>query len=1517
MTAENRVEPPFILPVSARGAAALARTSTALGGFLDDRWDTGLRDVAHTLVHGRERFEHRLAVLAGDTETAAALLRHPGDPSAGVRTGVAAAGGCRTVFAFTGQGGQYTGMAAGAYTAYPEFREWIDRAHALLEGVLPYPLRDCLFDPDMADRLARTDIAAPALLAVQFGLVRVLARYGIRPDAVLGHSVGEFAAAAVAGAVSEEDALLLVAERGRLMVERTEPGTMLSVRCRPGSAWDAAGVARLVADEPLAAVAAVNSPRDLVLSGDSRVLERIGELLGGEGLRTRRLSVSHAFHSPLLSPMADEFQRAAEAVAWSAPASAEWFGCAAGPVDAAPDAAYWRDHLLRPVEFWDALSRVCAGATPTVLVEIGPHPTLLQLAGQLADPPGLVQTLDRERDAALALAGAAAQAWCLGAPADLTGGVSGRRIHLPGYGFDRRVHSRRPERASSTGVAAGPATATAPVAAVAAAAGRPAAREVLSGIWTDLLAVTPDACASFVEAGGDSLALLRLRQRLEAELGGAPGLAELLDAGTFEAILALLPEQAAEPSAASPAPVPAPDAVPAGSPETASYQPSLAQQRMLFVDLMQEDSNQHNVTLAVDIAGRVDPAAMRAAFTDAQRRHSGLRTVFHQKGGRFETEILAEPGVELTVLDTAHAGPASGTLRPLAGDEDVREWVRELGAPPQRCFAEPPVRATLVLGPERSLLVVTVHHAVTDATSMGVMVEDLAQDYHRRRAGDDTPARAGRHQFHDVLAELERAERNDTTGSSAYWRAQLEGAPDLVPLPTDRPRPEVRAGAGAMWGCDLDPALASRIRGLSAELNTTPFSTMLTAYAVLLRHHSGAEDMAIATPVTSRSTEAAQRVFGLMLNTLVLRVKAGHDASFTSLARSVGAVVLDGIRHSAFPFDRLVADLNPKRHPGRTPLFSVMFAMPVDFPLPDFDGRPARPVELPGLGAKFDLTLYVTPAADGGLHLDWEYDPALFDEGTVRRWGADYTRLLEAVVADPGSPPSLPAPEAPADDTATTEDTDMTEDGDQPFSDLERYVADLWSQTLKTEVTAPGDDFFAIGGHSLQVLACLVEIQERYPDTTIQDFFAYPTVAEFAARLAELGTEAPAAPAAEPAAPTATAPAPHPVRSTGPAAADGGEVLLTGATGFLGAHLLAALLREPGRRVTCVVRGNAEAPAGDRLARVVEYYVPDVLPALRDRVRIVEGDLGTLDADELAAATGGVRELIHAAAEVRHYGPDDRYATNNVAPTSLLARLALDRGWRMAHMSTLSAVGPAPGDGPLVTLREEDFDRGENFDSPYARSKYEAELAVRKAIADGLDATVHRVGTLVGNTRTGTFLPDPSVNMMYQILRVILSCGLVPSAPGWGMDLTPVDYAADAILRLSRDPAHSGRTFHVSNPVSLPSTDLAVILRDLGYAVIPAAPQAVGEWLGRPGADATDANAHAFLAQFVKPVRTLVEYDAQATAQALGDLRCPRPDAALLRTLIGHGIETGFFPKSRLWDFATLLDNPNAFGAAQ
>ena len=1449
MTLPDITRPPVILGISARTETALAHTASGLADFLERsplRRRGSLRDVAHTLVHGREQFAHRRAVVADDLSSAATALRAPAG------TGVAQTQPVRTVFAFTGQGGQYSGMAAGAYTRYPEFRDWIDRAHTLLEPVLAEPLKEALFNPGRAARLARTDIAAPALLAVQFGLVRVLARYGIRPDAVLGHSVGEFGAAALAGAVSSEEALLLVAERGRLMVAKCSPGAMMSVSLRPGTTWDQDALTALVAEEPLVAVAAYNSPRHLVLSGNEARLEQIEERLGRDGAHTRRLPVSHAFHSPLLEPMAEAFQASAAGLTWSAPGTTSWFSCAGGWMHSAPDATHWLEHLAQPVQFWDALTEVCAGSASTVLIEIGAHPTLLPLAGHLPAPPVLVPTLERERDAATALASAAAQAWCAGVPTDLTGGEPGRRIHLPGYGFDRRVHAAKPRVPDTTVLPTTVASAT-PVASPTVDAlntARPSAHDLLAGIWLDLLGVAPDEDSSFIQAGGDSLTLLRLRQRLQADRGTAPGVGELLDAGTFAAMRDLLPDVGT--------PQPDPVAVPATSaptsaPTVATYRPSWAQQRMLFVDLVQPGSNQHNVTLAVDLADRVDAEAMRGAFTDAQRRHSALRTRFRQRDGGFEAEIQPEPGAQFSVMEA-----------PL-DDADVQRWVGELSAAPQPCVGQLPVRATLVLAPQRSLLVVTVHHAVTDATSMSVMIEEMAADYRRRQAGDTTSAPTNVHQFHDVLVQLEQAEGDALAGSGAYWRQQLEGAPDLVPLPTDRPRPLVRDGAGSTWGMDLDPALTAGIRALSAELGVTPFSTLMAAYAVLLRHHSGAEDMTIATPVSHRPTEASQRVFGLMLNTLVLRVRPRTDESFAALVREVGATVLEGIAHSAFPFDRLVADRRAKRDTGRTPLFSVMFAMPGDVPLPAFDGVAARSVRLPGIGAKFDLTMYLVPTAQGGLHLDLEYDPALFDEARIEAWGADYGRLLEAAVSDPGARPAVSRPTEAA-----------------TLSELEEYVARLWSQTLQVDVSDPQTDFFEAGGHSLQVLGCLVTIQERFPETTIQDFFSYPTVERFAARLAEMSGAAAA-----------------------PAAPSNGEVLLTGVTGFLGVHLLAALLQEPERRVACIVRPGADLSPMQRLEHVVRHYVPDLLDELPRRVRIIEADLSTLTAEELGRQTGNVEEVFHAAAEVRHYGDAEHYAATNVQPTAMLAELARARGWRMAHMSTLAAVGPAPDDGTLITLRENDFDRGEVFDSPYARSKFEAELVVRKAIADGLDATVHRVGSLVGSTRTGVFLPDPSVNILYQILRVVVSCGLVPDAPGWGLDLTPVDFAAEAIVRLARDRQNSGGTFHVCNPRNLPSGGLVSILRELGYPIVPASPQAVGAWLARPEADAIDADAFAFLAQFVKPVPTLVQYDAYDTTAALGDLRCPPPDAALMRTLLGHGIATGFFPRSRLWDFVT------------
>ena len=1483
VTTDNPVRPPRILPLSARSETALGSTAVALATFLDGDQDVSIDDVATTLVRGRETFEQRLAVVAGEPSAAVRALGEPAG-SAASRRGRAPSAPPATIFAFTGQGSQYTGMAAGAYAAFPEFRDWLDRADTLLRNELPAALLDCLFKPELAETLARTDVAAAAIAAVQLGLVRVLERYGITPDTVIGHSLGEFCAAVAAGAADAEEALLLVARRGVLMVERTKPGAMLSVRCNPAAAggWDAAAVTALAAETAEVSVAAVNSPRDLVLSGDADSLGTIESRLDAAGLRTRRLQVSHAFHCDRLAPMAEAFAAEAESIAWSAPTRARWITCSGGPMTAPPDARFWRDHLTEPVRFWDALTLACADDRPAVLVEIGPHPVLLPLAAQLPVPPALVPVLDRAHDAAITVAAAAAEAWCNGARADLTRGLPGRRIHLPGYGFSRRVHSPRPEPPRP---ALSPSGDTGGSAAERTGPARPA-RDVLAEIWTDLLGVTPETGTSFVECGGDSLILLRLQQRIQESLGEAPSLADLLDAGTFGTMVSLLPARGPASDLDAGAAISLPRPLDTAA---VSYRPSATQQSMLFIDLLQPDSNQHNVTVAFEISGRVGGTAMAAAFRDAQLRHTALRTVFSQHGAEFKAEIQPEPGAELIVID---AGAAE--VRRLDDDADAREWTRELSDPPVRCLGTIPLRGTLVRGSARSLLVITVHHAVCDATSIGVMVEELADDYHRYRAGAPSQAVPAPVQFHELRAQSWPAEER---AARAYWLDKLAGAPDLVPLPTDRPRPDVRKGSGAQWSWTLDSERSARAKELAAQLNVTLFSTMLAAYAVLLRMRSGADDLSIATPATGRTTAKSQRVFGPLLNTLVLRIKITPGQAFDTLVRQAQTTVLEAIQHSAFPFDQLVIELNPPRDPGKTPLFSVMFTMPAQFGLPDFDGWPSSPVELPGLGAKFDLTLYVTPAAEGCLRLDLEYDPALFDESTVREIAADYDALLAVLTADPGA--VVPAPGSAAASVLT---------------DMERYVAGLWSQTLEAEVSRPDDDFFDIGGHSMLVLTCLVQVQDRFPDATIQDFFSNRTVRTFAARLEALAkTEAPKTEAPKTEVPKTGAVETgrrNPAGRSRRVIRGRDDVLLTGATGFLGAHLLATLLREPEGAVVCVVRPRNGIGAIDRLQDTLARYAPDVAPQLRDRVTVIEADLSELDPGRLGPSLANVGTVIHSAAEARMFGRLEDFRASNVTPTRQLTELALAHDWHMAHVSTATAVGAAPGDGPAVTLCEDDFDRGEDFDNPYSRSKFEAERVVRAAIADGLDGTVHRIGGLVGDTRAGVFIPDPRANMLYQLLRVILGCGLVPDAPGFAVNLTPVDFAAAAVLRLSGTPSHSGRTFHVRNPAELTMPGLTAILRDLGYPAVLAEPELIARWLARDGADDADREASPFLGQFTSPPGTVVEYDTQATTAALAGLTCPAPDAALLRAIIGHGIETGFFPKSRLWDFVTQRESP-------
>ncbi len=441
--------PVQVLPLSARSPAALEAAGAALAAHLealaaDGAPEAALADAAHTLQVGRKAFERRRAVVAGSLAEAAAALRAD-EPRRGA-AGVAPRGGRPVAFLLCGQGTQHAGMTRGLYEREPVFRRALDRTCDVLAPHLPgAPARDlrALLFPAADERaacdalLCRTEWTQPALFAVELALAELLAAWGVRPDALLGHSVGELAAAALAGVLALEDACRLVAARGRLIGALPAGGAMLAVHL----AEDAL-VARLPAELSLAAV---NAPELCVASGPEAGVAALEQALAAEGVATRRLHTSHAFHSALMEPVLDAFEAELRGVRLSAPRTRFVSGTTGTWITAeeARDPLYWVRHLRRPVRFADGVRTLCA-ERPRVLCEVGPGDALAGLA-RLGAPEGtpVVRTTRHAReedDDQAVLLRALGALWCAGAAVDwsaFSAGEERRRVALPGYAFQR------------------------------------------------------------------------------------------------------------------------------------------------------------------------------------------------------------------------------------------------------------------------------------------------------------------------------------------------------------------------------------------------------------------------------------------------------------------------------------------------------------------------------------------------------------------------------------------------------------------------------------------------------------------------------------------------------------------------------------------------------------------------------------------------------------------------------------------------------------------------------------------------------------------------------------------------------------------------------------------------------------------------------------------------------------------------------------------------------------------------
>jgi amino acid adenylation domain-containing protein len=438
-TAASR--PHQLLLLSAKSASALERATARLADHLHRHADLELPDVAFTLTMGRKAFPHRRALLCSELEDAATALSTL-DPER-LLTASPEPGDRPVAFLFPGQGAQYVDMGRGLYDAEPTFRADVDLCCRLLEPHLGFDLRAALFadgDPAAAgERLQRTQVAQPALFVVSWATARLWMSWGVRPEAMLGHSIGEYVAACLAGVFSLEDALAVVAVRGRLMGQMP-PGAMLGVPLPE------AEVLPLLGDE--LSLAAVNRPAVSVVAGPIEAVDELAGRLAEQGLLCRRLHTSHAFHSRMLEPVLRPFIQEVERVRLEPPrlpflsnVTGTWIR-----PEEATDPVYWAHQLRQTVRFADAVALLLAEPR-RILVEAGPGNTLSTLARQHpAAGPGhaMIATLRHPKqpdsDPAFLLQ-AVARFWLAGGEVDWSGFWAGerrRRVALPTYPFERR-----------------------------------------------------------------------------------------------------------------------------------------------------------------------------------------------------------------------------------------------------------------------------------------------------------------------------------------------------------------------------------------------------------------------------------------------------------------------------------------------------------------------------------------------------------------------------------------------------------------------------------------------------------------------------------------------------------------------------------------------------------------------------------------------------------------------------------------------------------------------------------------------------------------------------------------------------------------------------------------------------------------------------------------------------------------------------------------------------------------------
>ncbi len=978
-----------LLVLSARSPQSLEKASRNLAAHLKAKPEIDLADVAHTLQTGRRAFSHRRFAVCDSSSEAWRALNEP-DP---LRTAAVPNRDSQPdrIFLFPGLGHHHVFMGQGLYRSLGPFRDAMEDCRRRLLPFLGMDLFEALYPrPSKAapagSALGRIPVALAAQFSLEYALSSQWEAWGVTPQAMLGHSLGEYVAALLSGVFDLQAALQLVVRRGQL-IESTPPGRMLAISLSESELQPLLG--------PDVSLAAVNGPSLCVAAGAEGPIKRLQAQLQKAGSECRRLKVSRAGHSHLLDSVLPDFKREIEGIElrpprkrWISNLSGDWI-----TPEQAIDPDYWVDHLRGAVRFSQGLETLLEDCPRSLLLEVGPGNSLGSLVRLHQGPggPEPIASLPHPRSKTSdgrALLSAVGRLWLAGVGVswEAIGQGSRRRVGLPTYPFerrrfwlesqpiekDRRGENRSPsspcEEAAENG--AGPNSQPldgAPAEPLDTGGGTVADR--LAEVWKETLGLEEIGVDDdFFDIGGHSLTATRIVARIQELFSIELPLKAVFETPTIAGLAGCI-RSALQQSAGTSHPPIGPR-----SPDLVDSAPlSFAQQRLWFVDRLMPSSRAYIIPMAWRLKGRLNTAALQGSLNGILRRHESLRTIFREVEGSPVQIITGTSQARLPIID----------LTALSHEQRQHESRRLRRCEARRPFdleRGPLLRTQLVRLEEEADgaglwdFLITMHHIVSDAWSMGVFAQDLSALY---RAATDR-ARSPLPQLPFQYADFGIWQRNWLRGEElnrmlSFWRERIEGSAPFE-IPCSRPAPELREQPGGRVDFKFSGRVSRQIRSMAKSNNVTLYMALLAAYSALLQRWSGQTDLVIGSPIANRNHPGTEGLIGFFVNSLAMRADLADNPTFLEHSHRVRQAALSAYAHQDLPFELLVQELKPDRSLGRNPLFQTVFALQnAPFQELKIDGLQADPLEAETATTRFDLETYVWdqgPQLDGTLYFN-------------------------------------------------------------------------------------------------------------------------------------------------------------------------------------------------------------------------------------------------------------------------------------------------------------------------------------------------------------------------------------------------------------------------------------------------------------------------------------------------------------------------------------------------------------------